>query len=822
MTLFTLLLLIIALLPQLVAPNLLYGCSLSEDLCEEGEGCVNDGLFGQCWSPESEAPPPSVLPALEDPQLELLQLEVARLASQGYEWPDQKAQCVFAYFKLAMSYDLQYDPTFCEVRSPANVWALVQLVDMSLKEQEADAMMPDEESGLIEKRSIFEVPDERAEFVPEEEDEDQLADADEPSIQEILAEAEEAESGPVVEIIEAPIDDFIRELNEPPPEIEEDELLLLQPSQIDPVVQQVVEEVLEGGNPDLSELSDEQLDSLIATVYALRVAHERNATEAPVEESGEAEEAVPLETIEGRAVDVLKKDKEHVGETKLGLENTEHKIVKGDQPEISRVVGNRIYLKVNIKDENQLYPLIEFLQSKIATPNKLYFDDFQFDEGQLSLRISRLIDQPRAPKAEKTIDSVEGVAKAVYKRRKDIARLSGAEVAETGIGIGEDSVPVESTERDWLLMPLLFVCAFTIAALVSVLGVHVYRQKRYYKSNITSVPGDFEAKAGSEYQELCRQRMSQEGLERATGSKHSSTSSWCEEGTAQPTIDISTGHVLLNFLQEYINDSNRMEAQWQGLQTYKNEAKATTVGTANAWKNKAVTPYDENLVKITGENGQEGAYLNASFIYDDDPRQPMFIAAQSPGGGDGAAAWWSAVWQHDMCLIVNLSTMDEAKSEGLYWPEQGSTIFGAFEVHLVSEHIWSDDYIVRSFYLKNLKNGQTRTITQFHYLNWKRGEVPALPKTLLEFRRKVNRSYKGRASPILVHSFEGAGRTGTYCALDMICARIQRGVKEIDVVASVEHLRDQREQMVCSSAQFKFIYACVAQEVSSLIKALPQ
>ena len=54
---------------------------------------------------------------------------------------------------------------------------------------------------------------------------------------------------------------------------------------------------------------------------------------------------------------------------------------------------------------------------------------------------------------------------------------------------------------------------------------------------------------------------------------------------------------------------------------------------------------------------------------------------------------------------------------------------------MVSEHIWSDDYIVRSFYLKNLRNAQTRTITQFHYLSWKKDEVPSLPKTLLEFRR---------------------------------------------------------------------------------------
>ncbi|CAJ0942118.1 unnamed protein product, partial [Mesorhabditis belari] len=800
--------------PQLVAPLLLYGCSLSEDLCEDGETCVNDGLFGQCWAPDSNSARPSVLPALDEAQLELLQLEISRLANEGYEWPDQKAQCVFAYFKLTMAYELQYDPTFCEVRAPANIWALIQLVDMSLKEQKTGLEEVDD-GVVMEKRSIIELPDDYV-------DEQEIGGGQEPSALEELLSGNDAVilepiDGSEIEVLDEPIENLIRDLNEPPPEIEEDELLLLEPSLVDPVVQEAIEEVLEGRNPDLSSLSDAQLDSLITTVYALRLAHENNATEST---TGEAEEAIPLETVEGRQVDVLKKDKEHVGETNLGLENVEHKIVKGT-PAVSRVVGNRVYLKVNIKEESQLYPLIEFLQNTIALPNGLLFDDFNFEDGQLSLRISRIEDVPKTDKAEKVIDSVEGVAKAVYKRRKDIARLSGAEVAETGIGIGQESVPVESVERDWLLVPLLFVCAFTITALVSVLGVHIYRQRSYYKGNITSLGGDLEAKAGQEYQELCRQRMLQD-TDRPTGSKHSSTSSWCEEGTSQPSIDISTGHVLLNFLQEYINDSKRMEAQWQGLQTYRNESKSRDVGLAHANLNRAVTPYDVNLVRINGEDPDESPYLNASFIYDDDPRQPLYIAAQSPIGNDGAATWWSAVWQHDMCLIVNLSTMEEAKTDGIYWPEHGSTIYGAFEVHLVSEHIWSDDYIVRSFYLKNLKNAQTRTITQFHYLSWKRGEVPITPKTLLEFRRKVNRSYRGRAAPILVHSNQGAGRTGTYSAIDMLCARIQRGVKEIDVVASVEHLRDQRESLVSTEAQFKFIYASVAQEVSSLIKTIPQ
>ncbi|KIH66569.1 Protein-tyrosine phosphatase, partial [Ancylostoma duodenale] len=503
------------------------------------------------------------------------------------------------------------------------------------------------------------------------------------------------------------------------------------------------------------------------------------------------------------------------------LENVEHKIVKGRNTGVTRVVGNRVYLKVNIKDEEQLYPLIEFLQNKIATPNNLLFDDFQFDKNQLSMRISRL--EGQKPKTEKRIQTVEGVAQAVYKRRKDIARFSGAEVDETGIGIGEESVPVESTDRDWMFMPVLFICAFTITALVTVLA------------------------------ELCRQRIAQEpGSGR--GSKSSSTSSWCEEAVQQSSIDISTGHVILNFLQECLADPTKIEAQWDSIRDYHNSEKHTTIGAQHPQRNRSIVPcgffrrvtdvgLDETLVPVDSWEEGKTEYLNASFIHDDDPRQPVYIAAQTPRAED-VAAFWQAIWQHGVCLIVNLSTIDEGKQEKSYWPESGSEVHGPFEVssalwrcllrklvhmverhiqiHLVSEHIWSDDYLVRSFYLKNLRNGQTRTITQFHYLSWKQGETPASPKSLLEFRRKVNKSYRGRASPVLVHSWEGAGRTGVFCAVDLLCARLLKGVRQLDVVASVEHLRDQRDGLVRTGDQFKLIYGCVAQEVNSLLKALPQ
>uniref|UniRef100_A0A8R1I7D8 FERM domain-containing protein n=1 Tax=Caenorhabditis japonica TaxID=281687 RepID=A0A8R1I7D8_CAEJA len=109
-------------------------CNLSENLCDNDESCHADGVFGQCYSPAAGSPPPTVLDNLDDTQLELLKLELTRLASKDKDWGDEETQCVLAYFKMSVFYQLQYDPDFCQVRKPANVWALIQLIDTGLSE----------------------------------------------------------------------------------------------------------------------------------------------------------------------------------------------------------------------------------------------------------------------------------------------------------------------------------------------------------------------------------------------------------------------------------------------------------------------------------------------------------------------------------------------------------------------------------------------------------------------------------------------------------------------------------------------------------------
>lgn len=198
------------------------------------------------------------------------------------------------------------------------------------------------------------------------------------------------------------------------------------------------------------------------------------------------------------------------------------------------------------------------------------------------------------------------------------------------------------------------------------------------------------------------------------------------------------------------------------------------------------------------------------------------------------------IWEQGAVVIVALCRLQENNESACarYWPEEGSEVYHIYEVHLVSEHIWCDDYLVRSFYLKNLRTGETRTVTQFHFLSWPQNGIPTSAKALLDFRRKVNKSYRGRSCPIVVHSSAGAGRTGeytkatkssavlssntltvlnvsgAYILLDLVLGRMNKGAREIDIAATLEHLRDQRAGLVATRQQFEFVLMAVAEEVS--------
>ncbi|KAG2458545.1 PTPR2 phosphatase, partial [Polypterus senegalus] len=213
--------------------------------------------------------------------------------------------------------------------------------------------------------------------------------------------------------------------------------------------------------------------------------------------------------------------------------------------------------------------------------------------------------------------------------------------------------------------------------------------------------------------ELCRQRMAVKTSDRPeplhtsrinsvssqfsdgpmpSPSTRSSTSSWCEE-PVQSNMDISTGHMILSYMEDHLKNKNRLEKEWEALCAYQAEPNATTIALKeeNRKKNRS-----EKVVACEYFSEMFSKYFIACHAkMDHDPRNPAYISTQGPLPATVADFW---------------------------------------QVNLVSEHIWCEDFLVRSFYLKNLQTNETRTVTQFHFLTWLNKSVPESARTLLDFR----------------------------------------------------------------------------------------
>ncbi|NP_001167468.1 protein tyrosine phosphatase non-receptor type 6 L homeolog [Xenopus laevis] len=246
----------------------------------------------------------------------------------------------------------------------------------------------------------------------------------------------------------------------------------------------------------------------------------------------------------------------------------------------------------------------------------------------------------------------------------------------------------------------------------------------------------------------------------------------------------------------------------------------------NRYKN--ILPYDHTRVILKcGDNNTPGSdYINANYVnnklWGDGEPPKRFIACQgclNSTTGD----FWEMVWQENSRVIV-MTTKEIEKGRTkcvTYWPDVGTNgnKFGRFWVELVRERD-TKEYKVRVLRVSIIDSTEKpRDIHHYQYLTWPDHGVPANPGGVLSFLEEVNCMQESmpKAGPIVVHCSAGIGRTGTIIVIDMLLDLIQmKGVdSDIDVQKTIQMVRNQRSGMVQTEAQYKFIYAAIAQFIDS-------
>lgn len=398
------------------------------------------------------------------------------------------------------------------------------------------------------------------------------------------------------------------------------------------------------------------------------------------------------------------------------------------------------------------------------------------------------------------------------------------------------------------MIPLYILCGLVIVVVIAAVVLVIMRHNSHLREKLAMSSNEDCTKDNAglitdDYQDLCREDMRQKLEERkpcpsysavaetsstagdtAKTLQRSNAVAWSEDFVAS-NMDISTGHLILSYMEDHMKNKNKLDKDWDQLCSYVAEPGSIVTGKeqGNRRKNRFedALPYEHTRVRLNPAANVTGSdYINANTIADHDPRCPAYIAAQGPLAHT-ISDFWQMVWEQGSTAIVCLTRLVEKDANVCYryWPVEGSDLYHIYEVQLILEHDSPcGDYVVRSFCLRNIETNESRTVTQFHYLSWPHLGIPISVKTLMEFRRKVNHSYHGRFCPIIVHCSDGAGQTGTYCLIDMVLNRLNKGAKEMDIAATLERIRDQRIQMVRTKEQFEFCLMAIAYEVEGILR----
>uniref|UniRef100_A0A674NG17 protein-tyrosine-phosphatase n=1 Tax=Takifugu rubripes TaxID=31033 RepID=A0A674NG17_TAKRU len=232
----------------------------------------------------------------------------------------------------------------------------------------------------------------------------------------------------------------------------------------------------------------------------------------------------------------------------------------------------------------------------------------------------------------------------------------------------------------------------------------------------------------------------------------------------------------------------------------------------NREKNRSmdVLPPDRALAFLVTTEGESNNYINAA-LADSFHRQAAFIVTPHPLPGT-TADFWRLVFDYGCTAVVMLNQLNQSNSPCVqYWPEPGLQQYGPMEVEFLSMSA-DEDVITRLFRVKNvtrLQEGQL-VVCQFQFLRWSAyRDVPDSKKAFLNLLAQVHKWQRecgeGRT---VVHCLNGGGRSGSFCACNILLEMIQYQ-NMVDIFYAVKTLRNCKPNMVESLDQYRFCYDLV-------------
>jgi receptor-type tyrosine-protein phosphatase N len=262
-----------------------------------------------------------------------------------------------------------------------------------------------------------------------------------------------------------------------------------------------------------------------------------------------------------------------------------------------------------------------------------YFTHTRVDRHEVSFRV-----EPN-PEKKTALDVAKSINDSRFKN--NLSRRLGVLVLRAGVGD-----KVKDYENDWDgakvktidqqnfdgILVILLIISTVLAVLLTGLVLVVYKRfmRRREKLNNLQAGLSGAETTSKDYQDLCRARMAGKN-ETATArvaslsketerppSSRSSTSSWSEE-PALSNMDISTGHMVLSYMEDHLRNKGRLQREWEALCRYEAEPNAREAALQPECSSfnriGAPLPFDHSRVVLNHLANAEGMdYINASTI----------------------------------------------------------------------------------------------------------------------------------------------------------------------------------------------------------------
>ena len=234
-----------------------------------------------------------------------------------------------------------------------------------------------------------------------------------------------------------------------------------------------------------------------------------------------------------------------------------------------------------------------------------------------------------------------------------------------------------------------------------------------------------------------------------------------------------------------------------------------------------ILPYKYNNVPLEKSNKEINInnYINASFITNPlNNNQNIIIATQTPMK-DTMNSFWKMVYNYKMQLIIMLSDISK-KEENIpsqYFPQEKGNIVNikvSENFNLKIELIHKENIAPQIAILKKFKINEEFELKYIQILSWPNKGLPGeifMVNMLMEKLFKYFEEQVKNETPVIVHCYDGVGRTGTLISifLIMLCLEELKKMKKepiLGIFNTVRKLREQRYSSVTDITQYKFIY----------------